>query len=74
MHFDAASRRERREHNAEMSIAYVAATLVMASKRPALKRFLVPEDPRPKKARPWQQLKAAIMLALGPGKDASDGR
>lgn len=52
-----------------MTIAYVAASLVMAKQRPPLKQFLVPEGPKRRKS--WQELKAAIMLALGPGQSTS---
>jgi hypothetical protein len=68
-----ASRRLRHEHNEQMAIAYIAATLVMATKRPPLKKYLLPEDPGPKRRKSWQEIKAALMLALGPGKDTADG-
>lgn len=54
-----------------MSIAYTAASLVMASKRPPLKDFLVPETTAPKRRKSWQEIKAAIVLALGPGQPGS---
>lgn len=58
-----------------MSIAYTAASLVMAQKRPPLKDFLVSDHAGPKRRRPWQEIKAAVVLALGgpPDKDAKNG-
>lgn len=63
-----ANRRLRREHNERMTAMWYGAALVFAKERPPLTKFLIPEDPRPKKARPWQEIKAKLMLALGPGK------
>jgi hypothetical protein len=55
----------RREHNARMTQAYWTAVIPNAKRPIQLKDLLVEEDPRPKRRKSWQEIKAALVLALG---------
>lgn len=65
--FKGVDRRLRREHNDRMTQAYWTAVIPHQKKPIALKDLLVDIDNRPKSRKPWQELKAVLMLAIGPG-------
>jgi hypothetical protein len=63
-HFNAARKRIAREHNSRVTAAYYGGLVPHMSPTPKLDRFLIPDDaPR---ARGWQEIKAAMMVALPP--------
>lgn len=64
MAFASASQRMRREHNDRMMQAWWAGRIATLAEPPKLKDLLVGDRPVPPR-QPWQQIKAALMLALG---------
>lgn len=75
-HFTAASRRLAREHNERMVQAFWTAALPNMKHPPKLRDLMIDEDgPRPRRKLSPEQIKAALIMALGPGrKDADHAR
>lgn len=68
-HFAAAGQRRRYEHNLLMSAAWYSGSVQPLVKPPALTDMLMPDaNPKPARRMSWQEMKAALMLALPPKK------
>lgn len=64
-HFNAARKRLAREHNSRITAAYYGGLIPHMKNAPKLKDLMIPED-APRRAQSWQQIKAALMIALPP--------
>lgn len=70
-HFAAARKRNRYEHNRLMQAAWFAGSVQPLVKPPRLKDMLLAdEDAAPKRRQTWQEMKAALMLAIPPKRGA----
>lgn len=58
-------RLRRREYNDRVTQAYYTAAIPMMKKPPKLKDLLVPEQGAPRRRKSAQEIKAALMFALG---------
>tara|TARA_R110000868_G_scaffold17418_1_gene76546 strand:+ start:790 stop:1086 length:297 start_codon:yes stop_codon:yes gene_type:complete len=73
-HFAAYRKRHRVERNMLMETSFYAAIVPHMKKTPKLRDFLIPDDEAPKRRQSWQEMKAALMLAIPPKKETQDGR
>lgn len=65
-HFAASQKRNRYEHNRMMKAAWYSGSVQPLVKPPPLSDMLLPEDAAPKRRQTWQEMKAALMLAMPP--------
>jgi hypothetical protein len=72
-HFAAYRKRHRVERNMLMETSFYAAIAPHMKKTPKLRDFLILDDEAPKR-QSWQEMKAALMLAIPPKKETQDGR
>jgi hypothetical protein len=66
VHFSAARKRLRREHNNRMTQAFYTALLPNMKTPPKLKDLLVDVDAKPRGKQSWQEMKAVLMAAMPP--------
>jgi len=73
-HFAAHRKRHRIERNTLMETAFHAAIAPHMKKTPKLADLLIPDEDAPKRQQSWQEMKAALMLAIPPKKGTQDGQ
>lgn len=73
-HFSAYRKRHRVERNMLMETSFRAALAPHMKTTPKLRDLLIPDEEAPRRRQSWQEMKAALMLAIPPKKDTRYGR